>query len=654
MAEIKKCPLCGTKLKMINGSMTCKECGYRVRNQDEQISVSSEIQNSTSSDAFKQIDNMEINIDENTQAQQNKASKNKTFNTSDSSLKPKYPSKIVAAAGVIATIILYTAITLFQRGVFDSLFGGKGGKDNNSGRLMENTYLPEVTIKPSPTVSSSKNETKADKPQSGFFQEVAEAIWGKPYQNITEKEYASLTAIEIDRSNKIIYYQLNHGNSQTLSYISDSGKKLSDLSVFSGLEWIMIDESLSKGDLKGLSNLWGVYTDNTIEEYKNIISEPENIFELGIKDSIFKDSLAGIEDFPNLEYLSVDYGSLKDISALLELPNLYGLSLVGCDRLTDYSPLMSLTNLESLKIESSQLKSIDFIRSMPKLSSLAIEDSSIVDLDALASCPELTRLSLIGNNYIEDYSAVGELELLYDLTLKMSYGSDLPSFEKLTQLETLQIKYAGDLSPLKHASNVSYLSLERCSGWELEVLSSMTELTTLVIHDFLSYVDSLAPLTSLPNLQTLDLSDTFVFGNIEEIFGIPTLRYLWLDDCQIGLDFEKLPENETLEYLSMDKIRILNDPTYNNGDTIMLSDHYDLFANFPNLISLSLISTQIDSIAFVEVLPRLQYLDITDNNVTSLKPLESLNDFRTVWCGKNTILENLSENSSITVITTDK
>ena len=121
----------------------------------------------------------------------------------------------------------------------------------------------------------------------------------------------------------------------------------------------------------------------------------------------------------------------------------------------------------------------------------------------------------------------------------------------------------------------------------------------------------------------------------------------------MGLDFNNLPVNETLEILSMNDITILHDPTYNNGDAVKLSDHYDMFGHFPNLKELYLASLNLDSIDFVETLPLLQYLDITDNNVTSLKPLESLSDFQAVWCGQNTILEKLPEDSSIAVITSE-
>ncbi len=103
----------------------------------------------------------------------------------------------------------------------------------------------------------------------------------------------------------------------------------------------------------------------------------------------------------------------------------------------------------------------------------------------------------------------------------------------------------------------------------------------------------------------------------------------------------------------MSDISILKDPTYNNGDEVRLSEHLDMFDHFPNLTELHLASLKLDDIAFVEKLPKLQYLDITDNSVTSLKPLESLSDFQAVWCGRNTILENLPEDSPVFVFTED-
>ena len=528
------------------------------------------------------------------------------------------------------SLAAFAGIVLFRAGALDNLF-----KDDSSGTGSAFSGIEESSSASGQSAASPQDSgtggstgdyaSDAVLPQSEFFCLVAEAVWEKPYQSITAEEYASLTALQINRDDKAIYYQLSNGDTQTLTFQSDFGMQLSDLSSFTGLEWFSIDDDLEKGDLNGLNNLYGVYSENTFEELADIIPHPEYITDLGVYDSIFKHNLSGIDAFPNLLYLSLNYESVEDISALSQFPDLLGLRLTDCDDVNDYSPLMSLTNLEELSIKSS----------------------------ALESCPGLTCLYLVDNTEIEDYSVVSGLTQLTELQLELNYGGELPSLAGLAQLQRLSVKYAGDLTPLKDATNVTYLSLEDCSGWELDAVTSMQGLTTLVINDFSSYVDSLEPLTRLPNLTILSLEDTSVFGNIEEIFGIPTLRCLYLDDCQVGMDFSSLPTNETLEILSLDDITILNDPTYNNGDAVSLSDHYDMFEHFPNLTELYVSSLKLDSIDFVEKLPKLQYLDITDNNVTSLKPLENLSDFRTVWCGQNTILENLPEDSPISVITSD-
>lgn len=681
--ETQKCPMCGTKLKMMNGRMTCKKCGYYIRSQSEM--------NDTSARQYGGSGQYTDNRQTGTAGQSGSAYQagtpgqtGSTYRTgagqtgspyqsgttgrasstwqSGQSPTQKKPGESNPVVAIVVSVIVgsisvaaLVAIVLFRAGIFDGLITGRnsGSEASSSYRYSESDSPTQSAQASQDSSSSGQSASSARLPQSSFFCEVAEAVWGKPYRSISAEEYASLTALQIDRDEKSIYYQLNYGETQTLTYQDDIGMDLADLASFTGLEWLSLDDDLDRGDLDGLNYLYGVYAENTISELADIIPNPEYITEIGAEDSIFEHDLSGIESFPSLEYLYVDYGSLEDISALLQYPNLLGLTLIECDSVNDYSPLMSLNSLESLTIDSSQLKSIDFVNEMPSLTSLSVENSQISNINALGNCPGLEVLSLIDNYDIADYSIIGQLSELKDLTLEMSYDSVLPSFENLTQIEWLTVKNASDLTPLKDAVNVTYLSLADCAGWELESITAMQNLNTLIINDFRSYVESLEPLTRLPNLNALSLEDTSVFGNIEEIFGIPTLQYLYLDDCQVGIDFEKIPVNETLEVLSLSEMTILKDPTYNNGDEINLSEHYDMFDCFPNLTELYAASLRLDSIEFVSKLPRLQYLDITNNSVTSLKPLEALSDFQAVWCGQNTILENLSSDSNIFVYTTD-
>ena len=619
--------MCGTKLKMMNGKMTCKKCGYYNTAAWQSSSGQSTAGRSSSSTGQGNAGYTEP--------------KRKSGETN--------PTVAIVTGVVLGIVCLafLVGMVLFRSGALDKMLPGNDSRGSTANRQSES----QSQASDQSQSSGQSQTTEARLPRTEFFCSVSEAVWGKPYTSITAQEYASLIAFEIDRDEKTIYYQLAGEESQSLTFLQSMVIDLSDLASFTGLQYLYLDDDLEAGDLKGLDQLLSVSSENTIEELAGIIPHPENILALGVQDSIFQKSLDGLENFPALQSLEVDYDSLEDISALLQLPDLVSLSLKDCDHLMDYSPLLSLGSLQSLAIDSSQLKSIDFVKQMPELTGLSIANSQISGLSALESCPGLTQLSLMDNYSVEDYSIVGQLTQLTSLELGTNYGGTLPSFANLPQLELLSLKYAGDLSPLRDAAGITYLSLERCSGDGLDALASLENLSVLLIKDFSSYTESLAPLTGLPNLAYLSLEETSIFGNVEEIFGIPTLQYLYLDDCQIGMDFDLLPDNDSLMILSLNDTSILKDPTYNNGDKVSLSEHYDMFEHFPNLTELYLTSLNLDSIDFVENLPLLQYLDITDNNVTSLKPLEALPDFRAVWCGKNTILENVSEDSYITVIT---
>ena len=657
--ETTKCPMCGTKLKMVDGKMTCKKCGYYVRAQSTSTGASgADSYSSSGSGSAWQSSSGQVNAGNTWQ--QSGSSAGSGFGQPSGGKKKgeTNPAVAIVTAAIlgIACVAFLAVIVLFRAGVFDSSRTGENRQDSearSSGQSRSSEPAPDSEQASDSEQAPDYTDSEAILPRTDFFCSVSEAIWGKEYTSISAQEYASLIYLEIDRDEKTLYSQLAGEETQSLTFLRNLSIDLSDLASFTGLQYLYLDDDLDVGDLKGLDQLVYVYSENTLDELARIIPHPENIVALGVQDSIFNRNLDGLDNFPALLSLEADYDSLEDISALLQFPDLLSLSLKDCDNLTDYSPLMSLTSLQSLSIDSSQLKSIDFVKQMPDLTGLGIANSQISTLSALESCPGLTELSLMDNYSVEDYAIVGQLSQLTSLELGVNYGGDLPSFAGLPQLEWLSLKYAGDLTPLTDATGILYLSLEDCSGHGLEALASLVNLQELKINDFSSYTESLAPLTRLPNLTWLTLEDTSVFGNVEEIFGIPTLQYLSMEDCQIGMDFDRLPANEALAYLSLSSTSILKDPSHNNGDKVSLSEHYDMFAHFPNLTELYLASLNLDSIEFVKDLPLLQYLDITDNNVTSLKPLEALQDFHAVWCGRNTILENVSEDSYISVITED-
>lgn len=310
----------------------------------------------------------------------------------------------------------------------------------------------------------------------------------------------------------------------------------------------------------------------------------------------------------------------------------------GGENLEDYSPLEHLTKLKWLKIDSAGLKNVDFLARMPELTSLRISGSRITDLEPLKACGKLAFLALERNPDIIDYSAIGELCSLEELLLETAHGGTLPSLGGLPFLERLSLKGADDLTSLREATGVISLCLEDCPEPDLEFLSAMGQLTFLQVKGNAGRNDVWRLPDVLPDLTELALEGVTIEGRGEEIFSIPTLHALTLDDCRVHLDLERLSGSEMLEYLSMNRISMSCQTGEGEEKEIGMPEFDRFFGCFPNIKELYLESMQLEEIGFVEKLPHLRHLDIRGNRISSLKPLQKLAEIETVWYEKGTIL----------------
>lgn len=99
------------------------------------------------------------------------------------------------------------------------------------------------------------------------------------------------------------------------------------------------------------------------------ISKSDKLKSLSIMQCGFK-SLSGIEQYQQLQSLSLDYNrSLDDITNLNKIAySLRALSIESCPKITDFSCLETLTNLEHLDLNgSNSLPDLKFLRTMKKL-----------------------------------------------------------------------------------------------------------------------------------------------------------------------------------------------------------------------------------------------------------------------------------------------
>ncbi|WP_171017868.1 leucine-rich repeat domain-containing protein [Aliarcobacter thereius] len=166
-----------------------------------------------------------------------------------------------------------------------------------------------------------------------------------------------------------------------------------------------------------------------------VLSNLTNLEELSLDQNSLKD-LKPLENLINLKYLSISGKSIYDIeeldiSSLPKLKNLKRLffgvnpknicvlnSLTQLEELTiiskgitDISCLDKLRNLKNLELYSNSIENIDVLKNYKKLKILKIEDTQIKNLDALKDLENLHTVYVKRNSKLEDTSAISYKEL---------------------------------------------------------------------------------------------------------------------------------------------------------------------------------------------------------------------------------------------------
>ncbi len=147
------------------------------------------------------------------------------------------------------------------------------------------------------------------------------------------------------------------------------------------------------------------------------LSYSENLKQLTIY-KLGSDNLNGIENFPNLEYLTINDDCVRDISALSKLKNLDTIWIRFTGSIEDYSVLCKLENLREFK------------------ASLCENGCTMPNIEAVANCSKLEILHLQGFT-IDDIEFIENLKNLKDLRL-WSHKTSINNIEAITSLSRLE------------------------------------------------------------------------------------------------------------------------------------------------------------------------------------------------------------------------
>ena len=241
--------------------------------------------------------------------------------------------------------------------------------------------------------------------------------------------------------------------------------------------------------------------------------------------------LTGLEHAHNLKQLDlgsewvrdegyVNSNAVSNFSPILGLTNLTELNL-GFNNITDISALASLTNLIELDLENNSVSDISAVARLTNLTSLFLGYNDITDISALADLTNLTRLYFWGNN-ITDISVLARLTNLIELNL---VGNDITDISAVADLTNLTRSYlAGnnitDISAVAGLTKLIVMDLGNNSLSDISALAGLTKLTRLYLqYNNISDISALAELTKLTwlHLERNSVSDISALAGLTKL-----------------------------------------------------------------------------------------------------------------------------------------
>ncbi len=525
-----------------------------------------------------------------------------------------------------------------------------------------------------------QEETSEDVVFTGVLEEFVSQVYQRSAKEVTDSQLAKIRQLIIKRERNIwnIGYSfeapadgLSKGfeeDSETgfgdglewVSFCSESELELSGLSRFTELKKLDVCGTLTAEDLKGLHlESVSAYFDSP-QQAGSVLKEPGSIKELGFNGSV--ESLEGMDQFENLETLFIEYLETDNIDALIYAKGLKNLSMYCDEKLTDFTVIGKLTNLEKLSLNAEKMKVLDFIGTLEQLAVLKIDGANIRTLSGLEACGSLQSLTIINCMELKDMSAVSGLAELRELELDMPYGCAQPDLNALVKLNRLSlIGQFEDFSFLRNMSDLAELRLIGCSPDEGADLSKLTSLKKLSCDSLGGSQLKASSLEAFGMLECLDLRGAATYDDISGLFRMPNLKELNISGMECEIDFDKVPENCTLESLHMDHMYLYENVQvyYHAGltsasmDEVSLDEHTDFFTKFPELKELYLSGNGLTDISFAGGLPALETLDISDNYITQLRPLGKLPSLRKVICTGNPLKDETVLKDSVLVISQD-
>ncbi len=196
----------------------------------------------------------------------------------------------------------------------------------------------------------------------------------------------------------------------------------------------------------------------------------------------------------------------------------------------DLTDIRWLPNLISLDLSENDINSIEPLGALSRLQELDLRDlgscpGGRIDLRPLARLEALRRLDLSGNRACSQFTGLGDLGRLEDLSLRNTRLSSLEPLVSLVRLRDLDLRATdldgADLSSLASLGVLERLNLRETGVSRIDALNELTTLRYLNLHSN-PRIESLEPVGGLRRLHTLiirnvPLRDPAILNRLTEL-----------------------------------------------------------------------------------------------------------------------------------------
>jgi len=371
-----------------------------------------------------------------------------------------------------------------------------------------------------------------------------------------------------------------------------------------------------------------------------IESIPKRVFDFVWLEEL---SFGKYYDFSQTEWVNNGQCKLKYLpNELLKLESLNTLILAGGPfgsskpDLLDFGILWDLKGLKKLVLDSTKISNVDRVKDLSNLEYLGLSNTDVKDFSPIANVTKLETLTIAGNE-IENVNFLKNLESIKNLYLSSNKLTNLNGFENKNHLKRLCIceNKLTNIDQLNKTKNLEYLCLRGCyRPTRGEVAKHLPKLKVFSI----SGNHELEEISENVNLKEIDMQNVTnsdliklqkfnhceeltLYGSFEELTPLSGLLNL----KSLTLVSHKLKSLCNVEFPNLLSLSI------NSGNLNSLSG----IQNLKNLKSLELEDLPLTSIEEIEKLEKLESLSLTNTKVSSLQPLvkqmKSKNKFNLTW-----------------------